>query len=105
MFFVANIIVVGRGVFRARWGVTHRQFAVSLSVQEGISDFFYHFDVKMRQKETLLTSTFGTDLFSETDTIINCVNFDPLSEPRYCILPCLVNPCPLSFSRVAPCSA
>ena len=33
-FFVANIIVEGRDVFRARWGVTHRQFAVSLSVQE-----------------------------------------------------------------------
>jgi len=37
--------------------------------------FLYHFDVKMRQKLTLLTSTFRTNLFSETDTIINCVNF------------------------------
>jgi len=33
-FFVANNIVVGRGVFRERWGVTHGQFVVSLSVQE-----------------------------------------------------------------------
>jgi hypothetical protein len=67
---------------------------------------FDRFDVKMKQKVTLLTSTFSTiGLFSETDTVINYVNFDPRSgAPPLLHSTTSRQPCPLSFSPDVRCS-
>lgn len=75
----ASAVVVGEADV-ARCEVPHGQFAVKLSVQQSLSNF-YRFDVNTRQKVTVLTSAFRTGLFSEIDTIISYVNSDPHSRP------------------------
>jgi hypothetical protein len=66
---------------------------------------FDGFDLETRQRVTLLTSTFSPiGLFSETDKVINYVNFDPRSGPPLLHSTAPRQPCPLSFSRDVPCS-